>query len=194
MKADYKIEVHTAGAAILTLAELKAFARVESEMIADDDIFARLEKAARSYIEGRARCVLSATVFNYYALNPDQDNRIYLPRFPVTGITHFKMRTASDGSQTTLVEGTDYRSAIIGHSPYLEPINAGWPSYSGTGNIRFDHIEVRFTAGFTSTTRPVEIEQAALSLVNFWYENRGDANRPIPQFINDLIDSAQSGM
>lgn len=185
-------------AAVLTTAQMKMFCRVEQERNEENDLFTQFEKGARRYIEDRARVVMSATTFLYYADMPEKDGRIYLPRWPVTSVAYLKMRTGTDGAQTTLTANTDYRAVIKGHNPHIAPITTGlswWmPSFSGVP--RWDWIEVQFVAGFTDSTRPDYLVDAMNAIINFKHANRGDETRQgaIPQWINDLIDLGASGM
>jgi len=180
---------------VLTPAQMKLFCRVEASQTEEDTLFVSFEKGARDYINDRARVVLSETTFLYYASCPQIDGRIYLPRFPVTSVTYCKVYNNA-GTQTTLTAGTDYRAAIVGIIPRLDPIGVGsWPVVPPTPT-RYDAIEVKYIAGYTDANRPGYLVDALYALVAFKYANRGDETRQgsVPQWINDLIDLGASGM
>jgi uncharacterized phiE125 gp8 family phage protein len=197
--APYKLVVNpdvSAPSALVDLTTIKGFLRLRTAATDEDTLLTRLEKSARSYVEGRARVVLTATQFILTSPYPTFDEPtglsiVKFPRTPVRSIESVKVKRS--GTQVTLTAGTDYESAIRPPSCQIRLIDLTG-DFDGRTN---DAIEIKFTAGFDSSTPgsyplPVETETAMLNLIAFWYENRGSGT--CPTWIDDLIDSAYSGI
>lgn len=132
----------------VTVAEAKAFCRVENTTTAQDSLFALWIRAARTKIE--AYTGLSLIPRNIVAILANPQGNIELPFGPVTSTPVFVDEQATVQEITT--QGLDF--------PYVP--------------LPFHYSKVTYTAGYGDGECPDELKQAILLQVCFYFENRGD--------------------
>jgi hypothetical protein len=105
---------------------------------------------------------------------------------------------AADGTQQTLVEGTDYLTHLDHLPPLVYPAPGKiWPV---TQFGRMGCVRVTYTAGYGDAGQvPEQVGAAILLAVGYWYEHRGDTRDPsgemgLPPGAKRLLDTLQVGV
>ena len=161
----------------ITLEEAKAHLRVT--ITEEDDLITQQIKEAVSLVEG---ICLRSLVQTTYRLTADClpsntiRQRLYLKRPPVVSIGSFKV-IAQDGSEKTMIAGTDYYQSLAGKWPYLCPVQT-WPQISA----RPEAVEVIYTAG-PDVALPDRVKIAIKAILGMLYEHR---NESVPVVLNEL--------
>lgn len=152
----------------LTLAEAKAHLRVETED--DDALIGGLIVAARQFAETFTnRAFIEQTIaFSMdgfpYIINLPRPNLI-----SVTSISYVD----TDGN-TQIIDPADYRVDAVTEPARITPAyGKEWPSARCVSNA----VTITYKAGFgaDASAVPVLIGRAMLMMVDYLYENRGDA-------------------
>ena len=175
----------------VTLIEAKLHLRVDTA--SDDTLITALIVAARLQIEKETKRTLVTTSWKltqdvfpgHIGGHNFHDNRhidhsrhgvsslgIDLDVPPIQSVTTVKYFD-TDGSQQTLVAGTDYQVDTEGEPGRLLPaIDKDWPD---TQSGRLNAVEVIYVAGYgAASTVPQLLKQAILWLVTAMYEQRSD--------------------
>lgn len=147
-----------------------------------------LIKAATSHLETITWRRFISQTWRLY-LDSWPSGSIMLPYGAVSSIESVKWLD-DDGTDHTLVTGTDYIPAIVGPEPMVMPVATGWP----TGTLfDVDSIRVDFVAGFgVPADVPSDIRHAVQLLAAHWYETReavivGTTVRKVPFAVDALI-------
>jgi len=146
----------------ISLPEAKAHLRVD---FSDDDAYiSALVMVARDYTEGfQGRSLAPVTL--ELSLDSFPCGPIRLPRTPVTSVVSVKY-TRSDGAVVTM-PNADY--IVKKNGDTIPSYGKYWPADI---LIPGDALNVRYLAGYDSTTIPPATKQAMLLLIGHWYENR----------------------
>ena len=179
----------------VTLAEAKAFARIDSDD--DDDIVDELIAMATEQIQqATGRCFVE-TAFDLTLRDwPNGDGLIRLPRSPVLEVVHVKYLDAAGDEQTLVEDATDgYYVDLAAEPCTIEPVGS-WPSVD-------DHpaaVTVRFRSGYQGAGSPTDYTEAIpkrakvaiMTLVAHFYEQRepvvvGTSAMPIPAHVDRLL-------
>lgn len=139
----------------------------------DDTLLDAIALAATQELDGPegwlGRALITQTI--ELALPAFPAGPIVLPWAPLQSVTSVKYLD-TDGVDTTLVDGTDYRVGVEDpRAPYITPAyGKAFPSVRRQGGS----VRVRYVAGYgdTSAAVPELIKQYARFRVGFYYENR----------------------
>ncbi|WDR06402.1 head-tail connector protein [Devosia rhodophyticola] len=147
----------------ISLAQAKAFLRVDDE--AEDGLITTLITAARLHIEGVTGKALMAQTWRVGLDCWPADRVVKLPVAPLISITAITAYD-SDGEPHTIAAAQFFAEP----NRLLLPIMVvGMPTLRERGGIEIDYV-----AGFGSDAEdvPVDLTQAMLSLVGYWFEHR----------------------
>jgi uncharacterized phiE125 gp8 family phage protein len=150
----------------LTLAEAKAFLRVEHT--ADDDLIGVLIKAARCEVEAATRRALITQGFRVVMDCWPKSNRVVSPVSPLRSVTAARVRGA-DGSASNLNLVAFTLDTVS--SPGVIDFDRGAVIEPGQ---RIASIEIEITAGYgeSAASVPEPLRQAMRLLIARYYENR----------------------
>lgn len=179
----------------VSVEETKRFCRIDDDT--DDDLISGLIISARSIIESQTSLALITQTFiwtmseaptvGFIPIAAEFDNETFnrlldLPRSPVQSIGPITT-TASDGTVTALVSGTDYVLNTVSDPGRVQFLNL--PPISS-----LSHLSVEFVAGFgaTGAAVPAALKTAIKMIVAHLYENRGDVGGEWPKAIEILVD------
>lgn len=172
----------------LALAELKMHLRVTSS--AEDDYITALGKAARRRVEEMTgRALVNQTWYLYLDHWPAED-RIRLPRAPLSSITSLAY---VDSAGTINTFSGDYWDADTNATPgeLVLTYGSGWPSATLRPN---SPIVVEYVAGYgaTGASVPEELKQAIYLMAGLWYAQRepiivGTSVAQVPGILPDLL-------
>lgn len=177
----------------VTLVEAKKQVEVATSSTAHDDHLNRLIESERKFVEQYTRRALISQTWRLN-LTHFTDRVIALPRPPLTSVTSVKYYDPN-GTQQTLVEGTDYRVNTTSNPGAIYFINGGWPPVDID---RLDAVEVIYVAGYASADDvPDTFKEVILNLVAHKFSNRGDSNTHqtfvIPAHIRGMLKSLKLG-
>ena len=139
------------GTAPITLAEAKAWIKVDTAITADDTLITELIKAARQQVEGFLGISLIHRTVTAIINNSAGD--IELPYGPLVSFTSL---TDEDG---TAIAADDYELRGIGFKYLHEPL--------------YDYMTAVYTTGYTAL--PENFKTAVKEQVAWLYDNRGEA-------------------
>jgi uncharacterized phiE125 gp8 family phage protein len=157
----------------VTLAEAKAFCRVDVDLTADDTLItALIDSVVATGEQYTNRCFVTRTIEGYYSgmctSQLEQSYFLHVRRAPLIAIS--AVEYYSDDAYTAFTDFTLRQTH--GFSRIL------FPSGVTDAVIDADAVypwKVTFTAGYGAAADvPQDIKQALLAHVNFLYENRGD--------------------
>ena len=162
----FALTATVSGAEPLTVAELQAHLRVET----DDDktLIESLGKAAREYCERATGRTLLTKTLKWYADCWPVDGVIRLPAPPLQSVSTVKYYDTDDtlatlSSALYLVDTASEPGRITTVDEEI------WPATA----IRTNAVEVTYQAGYaTAADVPAAIKAAIKLLVGNWYENR----------------------
>lgn len=171
----------------VTVAELKAHLAID--ISTEDTRLGLYLAAATSLCEVyTGRAFVSQT----WKLNLDSfpDGKIYLPKPPLTSVTHIKYYDESNVLQTW--DNTNYHVMTPTNvEGWIEPLTG--ETYPAT-YTRPDAIEIQFVCGYPETSgalmMPAQVEMAIKFICACWNENRGDEGdkTDLPQGAKALLD------
>ena len=179
----------------VTLEEVRDFARIDDSD--QDSLLLGLITMAREQIEQATSRTFVETVWDLSLRDwPNGDGLIRLPRSPLINVAYVKHR-ASDGNLITLTENSDYLVDNAAEPGTVEPITS-WPTVGSYP----DAVQVRFTAGYQSTSSPTLLVEnvphrariAICALVAHWHEQRepiliDGRVAAVPMHVDRLINS-----
>ena len=153
----------------ISLAEIKDQLRIDTSD--EDTLLETLIKTARAKIEGITRRALLTQTWDYCLQAWPSVNYIKLPNGCLQSITHVKWKD-TDGTETTLTEGTDYLVETNGEGVgrIVIPYGESWPT-----DILYpsNPITIRFVCGWTTAERvPYEVKAALKLIATDLYVNR----------------------
>lgn len=164
---------------IVELQDAKDHLRVD-DMAGEDFYISGLISAASGAIEEMTgRSVVAQT---WEMSLPYVAGKVYLPKSPVQSVSTISYYDAGNASQTLTV--SDYYLFKDQDRAWLEPKpNVVWP----TTYSRADAVTITFVAGYS--TVPQELKQAALLLIEHWYEHRGatEGGAEMPYAVQSLV-------
>lgn len=190
----------------VTLAELKAWLRIESGVTADDTLISALGSAARAIVErvtGRqlvtASWRLTLDGFPWpggwaflEAPNPFPDpHMIRVPKAPLQSVSAIEYYDLSD-TLTALAAATYVVDAATDPGRICLAQDKVWP----VTRLRPGAVRVTFTAGYGAATAvPEEIKTAIKMTVASWYERRGDdqGGDELPPAVKAILAATWNG-
>jgi uncharacterized phiE125 gp8 family phage protein len=140
---------------------------------AEDDLLNDLIETARGYVEDITNRALLTQTWDYYLDKFPSEDSFKLPFGNLQTVTHLKY-TDSDGTETTMVAGTDYIVETNGdqYGRIVLPYSETWPSFTEYSS---NPIVCRFVCGWaTAALVPAKIRTAIKMLAAKAYESRGD--------------------
>lgn len=177
--------------------DLKLHARIDDDIVADDDYLETLISLAREHIEHLTGVAMIHQTWRITLdAFPSDDAPIYLPRAPLSSVTSVTYLDEDGASQT--LAAADY-SAETATDPASWPnqislaYNESWPS---TRVIR-DAVTITAVFGFGANASdvPRDLAHAVRMLALFWYEHRAAAEflqgadiKPIPFAVAALVN------
>lgn len=181
--ADYKKQytgnkayIRTVSKVLLAACEFGTSILCNEGETAEDDLLTAIIQAAREHIEDITRRQLLTATWDYFLDEfPSDKDFIKIPfgNLQDVSATQYIKYTDSDGTVTTLVEGTDYIWETNGEGigRVVLPYGVSWPSFTAyTSNP----IVIRFVCGYgdESTDVPSKIRTALKMIASDLYENR----------------------
>jgi uncharacterized phiE125 gp8 family phage protein len=164
------IPIFVSGPAVepITLAEMKAYLRVDEDDAAQDGLISGLIKAARLTIEAASRRILIEQSWRVVLDRWPRDRVVLLPLAPLIAVDAIRIADAS-GSATDL-PGDAFEADALSDPPRIVVTDAPEPGKSRNG------ISVELRAGFGTNAEavPATLKLAIRILVAHWFENRGD--------------------
>lgn len=169
--AIYGLTLQTAPASEpITLDEAKVQIGIANGITYHDRYIENLITAARQKVEiDTGRAMINQTwdfVFDCFPLGLDA---IYLPKAPLSSVTHVKYYDTSNVQQTMAT--TVYKTLTTREPGEIRlKYQQAWPFLYSEAGV----IEVRFVAGYgtTATSVPAGLRQAMLMLMGHWFNNR----------------------
>lgn len=171
----------------VSTADARAQCRVD---INDDDtLLERKIRAAAAKLESvldrqfcQATWLAKASSFPVYSdTNPFAS--LFLPRPPLASVTSIVYLDANGSSQTFSASDYTVETPTRGQGAVHLDYGVIWPSVISHPNA----VTVTFVAGYASQAAvPDAIKEAILALVDHQYWNRGEEDKPIPDFITNM--------
>jgi uncharacterized phiE125 gp8 family phage protein len=164
------IPIFVSGPAVepITLAEIKAYLRVDEDDPAQDDLISGLIKAARLTIEAASRRILIEQSWRVVLDRWPRDGVVLLPLTPLIAVD--AIRIADAAGATTELPDNAFEADALSDPPRILVADAPEPGKPRNG------ISVELRAGFGTTAEavPATLKLAIRILVAHWFENRGD--------------------
>lgn len=160
----------------LTVEEAKMHLRVDGTE--EDDYIKSLIGVATNKVQNITNRQLMRATFQ---LSVDRlPSSLPLPRPPFAAITN--ITAIDDAGQEVVFEDTYYTTTATDYTTLRGVLDSGW--YAST----YKDIVIEYEAGYESAAEiPEDILYAIKALITFFYENRGEVNKPIPEFIYNLL-------
>jgi len=166
--------IRTASKVLLAACEFGTSVLVNAATTAEDDLLTAIIQAAREHIEDITRRALLTQTWYYYLDGfPSDKDYIVLPFGNLQTISSVKYKD-TDGTETTLVENTDYIVETNGEGcgRLVLPYGISWPSVSLYPS---NPITIEFVCGWTAAASiPKKIKQAILMICSDLYADRGE--------------------
>jgi len=166
--------IRTASKVLLAACEFGTSVLVNAATTAEDDLLTAIIQAAREHIEDITRRALLTQTWYYYLDGfPSDKDYIVLPFGNLQSISSVKYKD-TDGTETTLVENTDYIVETNGEGcgRLVLPYGISWPSVSLYPS---NPITIEFVCGWTAAASiPKKIKQAILMICSDLYADRGE--------------------
>lgn len=167
----------------VTAAAVKLYARIATDLTAEDALIDLLVKTARKKVEALTKRQLITATWRL-TLDWFPSWKIVLPRCPLAAITSIKYDDADDGTETT-IDSADYRVQTDHEPGYVEPAyGESWPSTRDQAGA----VRITYTAGYGSSgsSVPEDILTAIKFQVTEWIEKRIDQDEVSPAFVRLL--------
>ncbi|HST93408.1 MAG TPA: head-tail connector protein [Microvirga sp.] len=164
------IPIFVSGPAVepITLAEMKAYLRVDDDDAAQDDLISGLIKAARLMIEAASRRILIEQSWRVVLDRWPCNRVILLPLAPLIAVDAIRITDAA-GTASDLPESA-FEADALSDPPRIVASGAPDPGRPRHGIS----IELRAGYGTTAEAVPATLKLAIRILVAHWFENRGD--------------------
>lgn len=164
--------IRTASKVLVAASEFGTDVIVEAATTAEDDLLTAIIQAAREYVEDITRRTLLTQTWEYYLDKfPEDKDYIKLPFGNLQSVTSITYKD-SDGTETTLVENTDYIVETNGRGCGRIVLCYGisWPSATLYPS---NPITITFISGWTAAASiPFKIIAAIKMACSDLYENR----------------------
>jgi len=152
----------------VTLAEMKAYLRLDEDDGTQDELVAGLVKAARLTVEAAARRILIEQQWRVVLDRWPACGTVLLPLSPLIAVERIAV-TDADGTAVDLPAGA-FEADLVSDPPRiaaLDPVQPGKPK---------NGISIALRAGYGATADavPATLRLAIRILVAHWFENRGD--------------------
>lgn len=151
----------------VTLAEAKAFLRVDDS--AEDAFITTLITAARLHVEGTTGRALIAQTWRVSLDDWPANREVQLPIGPMVSLTSVTVFDADGvGTDLSLVQFQPETNAVPARV-FLPSTIDGQPVMRDRAAIQIDYV-----AGYGTDPEdvPMDIRQAVLSLIGYWFEHR----------------------
>jgi uncharacterized phiE125 gp8 family phage protein len=152
----------------ITLADMKAYLRVDDDDDAQDSVIAGLVKAARLTVEGASRRVLVEQRWRVALDRWPQGRVVLLPLSPLISVESIKVFDANGAAASVAAGAID--SDRFSDPPRIAVPDAPEPGRTRNGIL----IEVLAGYGGAAEAVPEGLRLAIKILVAHWFENRGD--------------------
>lgn len=144
--------------------------QIRQDGTADDDLIRVLIKTAREAVEQITRRALITQIWDYYADEFPEGNRIKLLMPPLQSVSYVKY-TDEDGDVATFSSGSYIVDTYNQPGGVVLKDGESWP---GTSLYAVNGVNVRFVCGYGdgSADVPDPIRAAMRLLIGHYYENR----------------------
>lgn len=163
--------IRTASRVLLAACEFGTSILVNAAVSPEDDLLTALITAAREQIEEACRRAFLTQTWDYCLAKWPCGNSFKLPYGNLQSVTSVKYKDC-DGTETTMVVGTDYLVETNGdqHGRIVLPYGKTWPTVTLYPS---NPITIRFVAGWTSAALvPAKFKTAIKMQCADLYENR----------------------
>jgi uncharacterized phiE125 gp8 family phage protein len=164
------IPIFVSGPAVepITLAEMKAYLRVDDNDAAQDDLISGLIKAARLMVEAASRRILIEQSWRVVLDRWPRDGAILLPLAPLIVVDAIRISDAG-GTASDLPDDA-FAVDVLSDPPRIDV-----PGAPESGKPRHGiSIELRAGYGTQPEAVPATLKLAIRILVAHWFENRGE--------------------
>lgn len=164
-----KFKVTTAPAPVVTLAEAKAFLRVDSAATDEDVFISSTIAAATAFCETHSGRAFGTQTITLYLDGWPEDSIVHLPMPSLISVTSIKYTDSSGVLQT--IDPANYQVDAIDEPGRVVPAPSGsWPSVQSG---RLNAIEIEYQAGWgDAAALDPRAKEAILCLVAHWYTHR----------------------
>jgi len=170
----------------ITLAEARAHCRVPDSYTDDDTYLSGLITTARQLLEEQCWSSFVTQAWDFWWSS--FDNRMFIPRGPLIGITTFRYRLPNSPYTLTDVSEYDYEVSSEHGLWYARlSYNATWPTSRG----HYDDIYMRVSNGYgpAAANVPTPIKHAIKLMVGDLYANREEAAGGVSKRVESRVDS-----
>lgn len=185
----------TTPAALLTLAQAKAWCRIDHD--SEDDTITDLIAVATDTLDGPSgMCghALTNQRWRMSTIGQTADGLVWLPVSPAVSIFQIQYYDTTNTLQTATT--SHFRLLVGDNWAYVEPADGyDWPALYD----RIDALQIEWTAGYGDADDvPAAIRQAAKMLVAHWYANReavvtGTIAGDLPMAVRELVSLRKQG-
>jgi uncharacterized phiE125 gp8 family phage protein len=157
----------------VTLAEAKAHLRVDTSE--EDALIGKLIAAARRHVEAQTGLALIAQGWSHFLDRWPCGREVELPLGPLLSID--EVRVYGEDDEASIIDPAHYfADAVARPARLVLRQDRLWPQPGRVAN----GIEIKVTAGFGDEPEdvPEDLSDAMLRLLAYWFENRGDEDRP----------------
>jgi uncharacterized phiE125 gp8 family phage protein len=184
------MRISAPAAPVISLAEIRAQARVDDDNTLEDALLAGYIRSAQDYVEQQLGKVLITSTWTYtLSWFPPGLFSIRIPLEPIQSVDEISYVDTSGVTQ--IMPTTDY--ALFGHGQLLPAYGKTWPSTRCPSDV-----VIRVTAGFGDdhNSVPEPIRQSVMLLATFYFEQRSAAtfenDPPIPFGVDALLSPYKS--
>lgn len=179
-----KSYIRTASKVLLAACEFGTSILVNEATTAEDDLLTTIITAARSHIEDITRRKFLTQTWDYYLDDWPDEDYIRIPYGNLQSVTSVKYKDTA-GTETTLVENTDYLVETNGEGPgrIVLPYSVSWPS---SDLYPSNPITIRFVCGWTAAASVPELLRSAVKLAAEDIYYHGDRHESIEKVIELL--------
>lgn len=151
----------------ISLAETKAFLRIDGSE--DDGVISTLIAAARLHVESVTRRALIDQSWRIVCDSWPDDRIVNLPVGPFSSLTQITTYDAEGVANSLALAQFQSETGATPSRLFLPPVVEGASVLRERGGIEIDYV-----AGFGATADdvPVDLRQALMSLVAYWFEHR----------------------
>lgn len=179
MAVYYYSQIHTFQP-LITLVEAKAQLKLESDYTFEDDLIEMYINAAIINCENYTGTSLNEAKFLVKTTSQFQ-NCLKLTVSPVNTIDSIKYKDEAGDAQTLDAEKYELRPVDKFQSEIY------FNDFENLPTVTEGTIEIAITTGYTPTTIPLPIKQAAMLTIGSFYENRQDSVEDLPKASTNLL-------